>query len=338
MANALIKTRAQLMDALRLASELEHQLMCQYLFAVYSLKRYPYERWSGPDKKKEILTEAELERVRRCAMKITLIARQEMEHLGLALNMLSAIGGTPSFSRPNMPQKLKYYGNADIKLELTRGDLKTIKRFQKFEKPDELEEFCKLPPIGDQDVDQDCAVKWCSKKKRVSADKLMAAFRDNDDDDDEEEVPRAKGLLTGAPHIDQYGVPFQSVQELYQEIDAAFAALSLSLGESNLFIGNPQNQIYGGPPSPLYGSMNDLNQYGLSIIAVTDLKSAQQAIRMIIEQGEGGHGPAELSAEHALLPLHGDPRRDGAGRSEARGSSARGRVVAEPDGPPRSRT
>ena len=99
MANALIKTRAQLMDALRLASELEHQLMCQYLFAVYSLKRYPYERWSGPDQKKEILTEAELERVRRWAMKITLITRQEMEHLGLALNLLSSIGGTPSFSR-----------------------------------------------------------------------------------------------------------------------------------------------------------------------------------------------------------------------------------------------
>lgn len=131
MANALIKTRAQLMDALRLASELEHQLMCQYLFAVYSLKRYPYERWSGPDKKKEILTEAELERVRRWAMKITLITRQEMEHLGLALNLLSSIGGTPSFTRPNMPQKLKYYGDANIKMELTRGDLKTIKRDRK---------------------------------------------------------------------------------------------------------------------------------------------------------------------------------------------------------------
>jgi hypothetical protein len=284
MAKALIKTRAQLMDALRLASELEHQLMCQYLFAVYSLKRYPYERWSGPDRKKEILTEAELERVRRCAMKITLIARQEMEHLGLALNMLSAIGGTPSFSRPNMPQKLTYYGDANIKLELTRGDLKTIKRFQKFEKPDELEETCKLPPIGDDDVDQKCATKWCSRvgKKGASPDEVMAAFREDDD---------GPAFLGGAPHIDQYGVPFSSVQELYQEIDAGFTFLSQSLGECNLFIGKPKNQIYGGPPSPLSGSMNDLNQYGLSLIAVTDLKSAHQAIRMIIEQGEGAAVP-----------------------------------------------
>ncbi len=33
-----ISTRAELIDALRVASELEHQLMAQYLFAVYSLK------------------------------------------------------------------------------------------------------------------------------------------------------------------------------------------------------------------------------------------------------------------------------------------------------------
>lgn len=280
MAKALIKTRAQLMDALRLASELEHQLMCQYLFAVYSLKRYPYERFSGSDKKKEVLTEAELETVRRWAMKITLITRQEMEHLGLALNLLSSIGGTPSFSRPNMPQKATYYGAAGIKMELTRGDLATIKRFQKFEKPDELEEWCEIEPGGD-DVNQKCATHWCTRvgKDGASPEEVMAELRAD------------RGLLQGAPHVDQYGVPFQSVQELYQEIDAGFAFLSQSLGESNLFIGKKQNQIYGGPPSPLYGKMNDLNQYGLSLIPVTDLKSAQQAVRMIIEQGEGATAP-----------------------------------------------
>jgi hypothetical protein len=329
MAKALIKTRAQLMDALRLASELEHQLMCQYLFAVYSLKRYPYERWSGPDKKKEILTEADLERVRRCSMKIALIARQEMEHLGLALNMLSAIGGTPSFSRPNMPQRLKYYGDANIKLELTRGDLETIKRFQKFEKPDELEETCKLPPIGDDDVDQKCAVDWCSQvgKKGRSPDEVMAALREGGDDDDEDDdTPR---MLAGAPHVDQYGVPFQSVQELYQEIDAGFSFLSLALGESNLFIGKPKNQIYGGPPSPLYGSMNDLNQYGLSLIAVTDLKSAQQAIRMIIEQGEGASVPPNyLPNTHFCLftQIRGEMEEDG----EKLGKLGARRVVPNP--------
>src|SRR5215210_1968960 len=104
-----ITTRAGLVDALRTAAELEHQLMAQYLFAVFSLKRYT---WEGLDA-------VQLERVRRWSSSITAIARQEMEHLGLALNLLSSIGGTPSFTRPNMPQKADYYGQAGIKLELT---------------------------------------------------------------------------------------------------------------------------------------------------------------------------------------------------------------------------
>lgn len=76
-----ISTRAEPIDALRVASELEHQLMAQYLFAVYSLKRYPYEG----------LEPVLLERVRRWSSSITLIARQEMEHLGLAMNQSPTI-------------------------------------------------------------------------------------------------------------------------------------------------------------------------------------------------------------------------------------------------------
>src|SRR4029079_16483637 len=87
-----ITTRADLINALRVASELEHGLMAQYLFAVYSMKRYTYEG----------LESVQLEFVRRWSSSITLIARQEMEHLGLALNLLSAIGGTRSLQRPNI--------------------------------------------------------------------------------------------------------------------------------------------------------------------------------------------------------------------------------------------
>lgn len=275
----LITTRSQLIDALRLAAELEHGLMCQYLFAAYSLKRYPYECWTGPDKTKELLTQAELEKVRRWAMKITLIARQEMEHLGLALNMLSAIGGTPSFSRPNMPQRRDYYGQACIKLELTTCNLDTIKRFQAFEAPDGMVEPCEI-------VDQAVAVAHCGKRheEKSTPEEVFAAFMEPKERED-------KGLLQGAPHIDLYGIPYKDVQELYQTIAQGFMTVSASLGEAKLFIGRPKNQVYGGPPSHLYGSMNDLNQYGLSLIAVTDLSSALQAIRMIIEQGEGATVP-----------------------------------------------
>jgi hypothetical protein len=146
-----ISTRAELIDALRVASELEHQLMAQYLFAVYSLKRYTYED----------LDPVQLERVRRWSSSITLIARQEMEHLGLALNLLSSIGGTPSFTRPNMPQKADYYGQAGIKLELTRGNLATIKRFQCFEAPDQLTKGL----LPGKDVHQSDACHWCRHRE-----------------------------------------------------------------------------------------------------------------------------------------------------------------------------
>lgn len=295
---AKINSRASLMDALRLACELEHGLMCQYLFAAYSLKRYPYERFD-PVTGEEVLTEAELERVRRWAMKITLVARQEMEHLGLALNLLSSIGGTPSFSRPNMPQRLDYYGEVDIKLELTRGDLQTIERFQKFEAPDQLDDWCRehggapTPPH----VAQACAEKWCHQKGAETPEEVHAAM----------EEPLAqkaseKGMREGAPHIDLQGIPYKSVQDLYQQIDAAFVFLTASLGAGSLFIGKPENQIFGGPASPLNGSMNNLNQYGLDLIAVSDLKSARQAIRMIVQQGEGVRvKPAYLPHTHFCI-------------------------------------
>lgn len=286
-----ITTRAQLMDALRLAAELEHSLMCQYLFAVYSMRRYPYERFD-PYTFAEILTPAELERIRRWQMKITLIARQEMEHLGLALNLLSSIGGTPSFSRPNMPQKIGYYGPADIELTLTPGNLDTIKRFQNFEAPFQLEpQFCGIEPDPDHVINQPCAEKWCAQAEKVSREGMLAALQNR---------PR---LLQGAPHIDvAYGIPYADVQVLYEEIAAGFERLSQQHGDRWLFIGKPENQIFGGPPSPLYGSMNDLNQYGLSLIAVSDLASARQAIRMIIEQGEGVPARADyLSNTHFCL-------------------------------------
>src|SRR5437763_12658922 len=148
-----ITTRAELINALRVAAELEHGLMAQYLFAVYSMKRYTYED----------LDAVQLERVRRWSSSITLIARQEMEHLGLALNLLSAIGGTPSFTRPNMPQRRDYYGKAGIKLTLTRGNLDTIKRFQRFEAPDSLTK--KLKP--EEPVRQSAAQEWCDKKVEI---------------------------------------------------------------------------------------------------------------------------------------------------------------------------
>lgn len=267
-----ISTRAELIDALRVASELEHQLMAQYLFAVYSLKRYTYEG----------LDPVLLERVRRWSSSITLIARQEMEHLGLALNLLSSIGGTPSFTRPNMPQRADYYGQAGIKLELTRGDLDTIKRFQRFEAPDKL--IKGLQP--GQPIDQAAALAWCDDAEtdvvgtRGQLKQLLDA--------------KSQARLAAAP-VTSFG--WQSIQDLYQTIYNGFETLAHAMGERNLFVGKPSVQIFGGPGGRQpTGSMDDLNQYGVDLIGVTSLASAKQAIAMILEQGEG------IAAKPSYLP------------------------------------
>jgi hypothetical protein len=79
-----------------------------------------------------------------------------------------------------------------------------------------------------------------------------------------------------------------SIQELYQTIFNGFETLSMTMGERNLFVGKPSVQIFGGPGGRQpAGSMDDLNQYGVDLIGVTNLASAKQAITMILEQGEG---------------------------------------------------
>lgn len=307
-----ITTRAGLIDALRVAAELEHGLMAQYLFAVYSLKRYT---WEGLDP-------VQLERVRRWSSSITLIARQEMEHLGLALNLLASIGGTPSFTRPNMPQDLKYYGDADIELTLTRGDLETIKRFQRFEAPDEL--TADLPP--GEPVDQERARRTCAGKDDSigSREELTAHLLRKS-----AEMP-----LMGAPVL---GFQWRSVQDLYLSILGGFEHLSATMGEKQLFVGKKWLQIFGGPQSKLYGapgSMNDLNQYGLDLIGVTDLATARQAITMILEQGEGVDvTPSYLPWTHFCLftTIRQEMEEHGLGNLAARPVVANPMLMAHPD-------
>jgi hypothetical protein len=79
-------TRSDLLLWLEMAAQLENELMCQDLFAANSLK-------TGLD---EGLSEIQLERARQWGLDIAPIApiaRQEMEHLGIVLNLRSAIGG-----------------------------------------------------------------------------------------------------------------------------------------------------------------------------------------------------------------------------------------------------
>lgn len=118
----MIKSRSELIYLLTDAAELEHSLCCIYLFAAFSLKRSVDEgvSWS------------QLQHIQDWAQAILLIAREEMEHLGLASNLLTAIGGSPSFKRSNFPQPARYY---PFDLTLEPFSEATLKRFVCFERP-----------------------------------------------------------------------------------------------------------------------------------------------------------------------------------------------------------
>ena len=95
----VVENREELIYLMSEASEIEHMLMLEYLFAAFSLKTDVSEG----------LTEGQLEAVRRWEGLILEVAAQEMLHLALWGNLLTAIGGAPHFDRPNFPQPVKYY-------------------------------------------------------------------------------------------------------------------------------------------------------------------------------------------------------------------------------------
>ena len=95
----VVESREELIYLMSEASEIEHMLMLEYLFAAFSLKTDASEG----------LTEEQFGAVRRWERLISEVAAQEMLHLALWSNLLTAIGGAPNFHRPNFPQPVKYY-------------------------------------------------------------------------------------------------------------------------------------------------------------------------------------------------------------------------------------
>jgi hypothetical protein len=116
--------RKRLVALLTEAAELEHALMCSYLYAGLSMKRRVEEGVSWQ----------QLELMRRWEASIMLVARQEMEHLGLVNNLLTAIGEAPYFNRPNFPLGARHYP-IHIPFKLERLTLEAVRRFVEFEMP-----------------------------------------------------------------------------------------------------------------------------------------------------------------------------------------------------------
>jgi CDGSH-type Zn-finger protein/truncated hemoglobin YjbI/ferredoxin len=121
----VIEHREALIYMLCEASELEHGIMCQYLFAAFSLK----------EDVSEGLTQEQADAVRRWRKQVSHVAVQEMLHLALVQNLLSAIGAAPHLSRPNFPQPASHYP-AGVNLTLLPFGEAALRHFMFLERPE----------------------------------------------------------------------------------------------------------------------------------------------------------------------------------------------------------
>lgn len=121
--------RAQLVGMLAEAAEIEHCLMCTYLYAAFSLKQNADEGLE-PD---------ELAAVQRWRREIIAIATDEMLHLSLANNLAIAIGARPHYRRFNFPIAAGLFP-ADVSVELAPFDEATLDHFVYLERPADVAE------------------------------------------------------------------------------------------------------------------------------------------------------------------------------------------------------
>jgi hypothetical protein len=122
-----IENRAQLVYLLTEAAELEHEILCCYLYASFSMK----------DDVAEGITAEQLEKVREWRGILQGIAVQEMIHFATACNLLTAIGGEPQLRRPNLPTGLRAYPPR-FKLRLMPFSLDAVDQFVSLEQPEAL--------------------------------------------------------------------------------------------------------------------------------------------------------------------------------------------------------
>jgi hypothetical protein len=188
----VIEHREALIYMLCEAAELEHGIMCQYLFAAFSLKQ----------RADEGLTPEELEAVTRWRRAIAHVASEEMLHLALVQNVLSAIGAAPHLTRPNLPAPARHYP-AGVNLTLVLFGERALQHFMFLERPEGMA----LEGAKGIDAPVHEAVQ------------LMA---------DDDIVPQPQDFAT--------------ICHLYRSIEQGLARLAEKFGERHLFVGPPRAQ------------------------------------------------------------------------------------------------
>ena len=184
----VLEHRELLIYTLGKAAELEHLVMCQYLYAAFSLK----------DREGEGLDPDALAMVKRWRRELLRIAQQEMLHLAIVQNLLTAVGAAPRLARPNFPLAPRAYP-AGIRMALLPFSEIALRHFAFLERP--------------EDVEMVDAEEFAALGKAVS-------------------LPRADADEIG-PHLQD----FDTIGHLYRSIDAGLEHLAARLGEERLFLG-----------------------------------------------------------------------------------------------------
>jgi hypothetical protein len=240
------------------AAMLEHQFMCQYLYAAFSLKKFP----------DDTCTPAQLEAVRRWASVIYTIARQEMEHFSIANSLLTAIGSPPWFGHTNFPTLSRWYqkeallkknlaANApepcDFPFLLQAFDLSVARRFCCMESP-------KLDDVQLQDRAN--VLEWCFEPDCGCVPELPEGLK------------TARSFVP-PPDASANAVEPGTVQELYGAIASGLKTLNAELGSKALFNGHQS------------GQSEILMEYDIYLFPICNLETALAGIQLITRQGEG---------------------------------------------------
>jgi hypothetical protein len=189
----ILQHREALIWTLGKAAALEQLVMCQYLYAAFSMK----------DRDDDGLTPEQLQATRRWRRELIHIAEQEMLHLALVQNLLTAVGAGPAFDRPNFPLPPHAYP-AGIRMELLPFDEQSLRHFIYLERPEGLD-------MADQDAL--AAIEQAVPLPVATDDEIGPRLQD-----------------------------FQTIGELYRAIEIGLDRLADRLGETRLFLGPPTAQ------------------------------------------------------------------------------------------------
>jgi hypothetical protein len=188
----LVDSREELVYLLGQACELEHGLLSEYLYAQFSLKRDVSEG----------VTPEQLARIHVWEQTIIDVIKQEMLHLALATNILTAVGAAPHFDRPNFPILSRWYP-PDVEIALLPFGERALRHFMFLERPEGM----RLRDAED-----------------FTASDAISPYSADDTD------------LTAGPQ------EWHTVGHLYRGIENGLAHLVAQHGEAGVFIGPPGAQ------------------------------------------------------------------------------------------------